>query len=230
MQLLNSVFLPLIAGHLIADFWLQPGSWVSHKKENGWKSQKLILHSAIAAIIPVLFAFNLGLWWFAFVIFITHYLTDILKSQLKENIATFLLDQFLHIVVLLLLAHFFSVTAITESGKKFWIYAIGFILVTNPSGILIGMFLSAVIKTKSVSTKTDVSAWIGILERILILIFILVSQFSAIGFLIAAKSIFRFNEARENNNQKAEYFLLGTLVSFAFAIFIGLAILQIISA
>ncbi|MFO7902720.1 MAG: hypothetical protein R6U98_08675, partial [Pirellulaceae bacterium] len=34
--------------------------------------------------------------------------------------------------------------------------------------------------------------WIGRLERVLILTFFLLQRFEAIGFLIAAKSIFRF--------------------------------------
>ena len=34
---MNLIFLPLLAGHLIADFWLQPYSWVVHEKENGIK-------------------------------------------------------------------------------------------------------------------------------------------------------------------------------------------------
>jgi hypothetical protein len=96
-------------------------------------------------------------------------------------------------------------------------------------GIFTGMFLNAVIPDKNKKNRHDISAWIGILERILILIFILVGQFAAIGFLIAAKSIFRFNDTREDGNIKAEYFLLGTLVSFTLAIVIGLLIKYLIT-
>jgi len=57
----------------------------------------------------------------------------------------------------------------------------------------------------------------------------LAGQFTAIGFLIAAKSIFRFNDTREDGNKKAEYFLLGTLISFTLAIVIGLLIKYLIT-
>jgi hypothetical protein len=57
----------------------------------------------------------------------------------------------------------------------------------------------------------------------------LAGQFAAIGFLIAAKSIFRFNDTREDGNKKAEYFLLGTLISFILAIVIGLLIKHLIT-
>jgi hypothetical protein len=229
MEILNSVFLPLLTGHLVADFWLQPGSWVQHKRENGWKSGKLILHAGLASILPVIFTFQLSLWWFFPVIFILHFITDIFKSKLKDTIPAFLADQLLHIVVLWILAIYVTDSTISENAATFWIYAAGFVLVTNPAGIFTGMFLNAVIPNKNKKSKHDISAWIGILERILILIFILAGQFAAIGFLIAAKSIFRFNDTREDGNIKAEYFLLGTLISFTLAIAIGLLIKHLIT-
>ena len=219
-----SLFFSMLAGHLVADFWFQPESWVSHKKEYGWKSGKLMLHSFIAGLMPVIFTFNLELWWFVPVIFLTHYLIDILKSFAKESILFFLIDQSLHIGILALMAAFFSESALTENFLKFWIYACGFILVTNPLGILTGMFLKVVTKTKNQSAKPDVSAWIGIMERILIILFVTSGQLPAIGFLVAAKSVFRFGEAQKDGNQKAEYFLLGTLTSFTLAILVGLGL------
>lgn len=224
MQLLESVFFPLFAGHLVADFWLQPASWVHHKKSNGWKSGKLLVHSIIGAILPVLFTMQIRLWWFVPIIFVTHFIVDAIKLRLKESISTFLFDQFFHISVLTVLALFFAEIEAPENYTHFWIYAVGFILVTNPLGILTGMFLKTVTEAKGASAKLDASAWIGILERILIAIFILMNQVAAIGFLVAAKSIFRFSDAQKDGNKKAEYFLLGTLVSFAMAVIVGLVV------
>ena len=66
---------------------------------------------------------------------------------------------------------------------------------------------------------------IGYLERVLILTFILIDQFAAIGFLLAAKSIMRFGSASGSNHRKlTEYVIVGTLSSFTIAIFIGLAV------
>lgn len=54
--------------------------------------------------------------------------------------------------------------------------------------------------------------------------FILLNQFAAIGFLLAAKSIFRFGELQNDQDKKlTEYVMLGTLISFSISIFIGLA-------
>ena len=90
MELLNSIFLPLLAGHLVADFWLQPNSWVLQKKQKGIKSRKLLFACAIASMLPVVFTFQLNLWWFVPIIFVTHILIDFFKSKLKDNIASFL--------------------------------------------------------------------------------------------------------------------------------------------
>ena len=221
---MNLMFFPLLAGHLIADFWLQPYSWVTHKKENGIKSSKLLLHVVIASMLPVVFTFQLNLWWFIPVIFVTHLIIDFFKTKLKDTIPAFLIDQLLHISILWILAYSGTKTEIQPNIAVFWIYTSGFVLITSPVGILTGKFLNVVIPDKIKITKIDVSGWIGILERILIFIFIVSGQFSAIGFLIAEKSVFRFNDAREDGNKKAEYFLLGTLISFTLAIVVGVLV------
>ncbi len=60
---------------------------------------------------------------------------------------------------------------------------------------------------------------IGKYERLLVFLFVLAGSAPAIGFLITAKSIFRFGDLTEpKNRQKAEYILLGTLASFTFAL------------
>lgn len=67
--------------------------------------------------------------------------------------------------------------------------------------------------------------WIGLLERTLVFTFILIDAFSAIGFLITAKSILRFGEITDPANRKgAEYILIGTLLSFLWAIATGLLV------
>lgn len=69
-------------------------------------------------------------------------------------------------------------------------------------------------------------ALIGYTERALMLIFVVLSQYEAIGLLIAAKSILRFSEA-SSGNEKSEYVLSGTLLSLLLAVITGLLILQL---
>jgi hypothetical protein len=60
---------------------------------------------------------------------------------------------------------------------------------------------------------------IGQLERALILLFVLSAQPASVGFLITAKSVFRFGELKEGDGRKeAEYIIIGTMLSFAWAL------------
>ncbi|MBO1265190.1 DUF3307 domain-containing protein [Proteiniclasticum sp. SCR006] len=56
--------------------------------------------------------------------------------------------------------------------------------------------------------------WIGIMERILMVIFLYSNQISSIGFIIAVKSLARFKMME--NKIFAEYYLMGTLLSVVY--------------
>jgi hypothetical protein len=62
---------------------------------------------------------------------------------------------------------------------------------------------------------------IGILERILVLTFVIIGKLEVVGFLIAAKSILRY---KDTNTIKTEYVLIGTMLSFGIAMLVGLVI------
>jgi len=67
---------------------------------------------------------------------------------------------------------------------------------------------------------------IGIVERIMVLTFVLVNQYTAITVIFAAKSIARFNELKDR--KMAEYYLVGTLVSITFALLAGIIVRAIL--
>ena len=70
---------------------------------------------------------------------------------------------------------------------------------------------------------------IGYLERAMIYLLILVDQPAGIGFLIAAKSIFRFGELREGTNRmEAEYILIGTLLSFLYGLVVSYLVVMLL--
>ena len=55
--------------------------------------------------------------------------------------------------------------------------------------------------------------------------FVITGEAGSIGFLIAAKSVLRFNDIKGSDARKeAEYVLIGTLMSFAFSILTGLLV------
>lgn len=106
----------------------------------------------------------------------------------------------------------------------------GLLLALKPANILILLILETC-KVNVNPTKDDEHGnfhsgeLIGWLERGLILLFVILSQYEAIGFLIAAKSILRFNEASKGE-EKSEYVLTGTLLSLAIALCLGIIVLK----
>jgi hypothetical protein len=61
---------------------------------------------------------------------------------------------------------------------------------------------------------------IGALERALALTLVLLGEFGAVGWIIAAKSLARFKALEDR--EFAEYFLIGTLASFLLAVLAGI--------
>lgn len=105
------------------------------------------------------------------------------------------------------------------------------LLALKPANILILLILGACKVTISPTDNDDHSNFhsgelIGWLERGLMLVFVVLSQYEAIGFLIATKSILRFNEA-SSGREKSEYVLTGTLLSLATALSLGIIALTI---
>lgn len=67
----------------------------------------------------------------------------------------------------------------------------------------------------------DAGLRIGWLERFLMLSAFLVQAWAALGLVLAAKSVFRFEDLRKGRRH-AEYFLIGTLVSLSQVVLFGI--------
>jgi hypothetical protein len=63
---------------------------------------------------------------------------------------------------------------------------------------------------------------IGALERALALTLVLLGEYGAVGWIIAAKSLARFKALEDR--EFAEYFLIGTLASFLLAVLAGVGV------
>ena len=72
-----------------------------------------------------------------------------------------------------------------------------------------------------VGLTARVGATIGVLERLLVVVFVLTGTDAAVGFVVAAKTLARFKQL--DDREFAEYYLLGTLASVAVAIVTALA-------
>jgi hypothetical protein len=72
---------------------------------------------------------------------------------------------------------------------------------------------------QSHASPARIGATIGILERLLIVFFVVTGATAAIGFVVAAKTLARFKQL--DDRDFAEYYLLGTLASVSVALVTG---------
>ncbi len=227
-----SLFVRLLIAHLLGDFVFQRKSWITSRYAKKWQSPYLYLNAAIVALLSWALSGFHHVWVIPLFIFGAHALTDLFKSYAPDSVAIFFTNQALHILatalaVMLYLPYLqqgFTCCGFLFGNMELWIYIGAYLLVLWPMGIIIAQFTRQwQLESNQTEGLKDAGRYIGMLERLLILTFIFASQFSAIGFLIAAKSILRFGDIHESNNRKgAEYILLGTMISFAGAIFTGL--------
>jgi hypothetical protein len=226
------VFVKLLLAHLIGDFLLQPTSWVKDKEKHKHRSIYLYLHTLLHFILAWTLVGEIAFGWFALALAISHGFIDFLKlyfQNKKTQRLWFSVDQILHLLVIIVITLIYNNTIIdfTSFGNQFWIITTGFILLTKPTSLIIKNIIS--IWTPENKTNDDslqnAGNYIGILERLFVFCFILTGHFEAIGFLLAAKSIFRFGDLKEAKDRKlTEYVLIGTLLSFGIALLIGLLV------
>lgn len=237
---MSVLLLQLLLAHLIGDFFLQPTQWVRDKEKKKFKSKYLYLHALIHVFLIIIIVAEVEIFLPAVIIGIVHLLIDGLKLvlQTKSTKRTwFFVDQILHILSLIIVWMIISKIefnpALFKDPKLIGlITAILFLML--PTSFIIKNFIAKWTPTsgeivgegsayKTGQTLEDAGQWIGMMERLLILVFILVGKWEGVGFLLAAKSIFRFGDLKESKDRKlTEYVLIGTLLSFSIAIGVGI--------
>ena len=234
------VLIKLILAHFIGDFILQPKSWVKEKEIIKAGSLKLYLHGLIHGVLVLLILWDLEYWLLALILILSHVMIDTIKlyAQKERNKSDwFLIDQALHIISIFVLWIIFYKPEINIiswfENTNIWVYATAITLITIVSSIVIRELMSN--WTNAINESVDDSLsnagkYIGVLERLLIFIFVVTGHWEGIGFLVAAKSVFRFGDLQESKNRKlTEYILIGTLLSFGIAIATGLIVLRLLS-
>jgi len=238
MEETTLILLQLLLAHILTDFVLQPTKLVKQKRENKASSWFLYFHSFLAGFLTYLFLQQWHLWYIPIVISVSHFFIDLWKLQhKKDTLKRFLLDQLWHILIIILVwlyliegfSELIPFVAEIFSSQQILAILMGYLLVIFPTGFLIGKATSRwhnELEPNGQSHSLEAAGrYIGIFERILVLTFILTQNFSAIGFLIAAKSILRFSDKTDASARKqTEYVLIGTLMSFAITILIGLLV------
>lgn len=249
------LLLLLLAVHFIGDFYLQPASWLVGRHTKAIKSKGFWKHFLVRTLLNTLVLLISDLSLLPAIISIVilsiaQFFMDYWKSYRINNLRYFLIDQIIHILIISMvwayLANFTLEQALLFIANfitaKNMLIAISYILVCKPASVIISLALKT--HTQSLVNDTAIDheennnvgllsagAWIGYIERCLAISFIFMGQFSSIGFLVATKTIFRFGDLTKNKDMKlTEYMMLGTLLSYAIALFVGWNALQIYQA
>lgn len=242
------VFIKLLLAHLLGDFLLQPKAWVLDKENKKYRSKYLYLHTLLHFLLAWVLVGDLYFGSFALVLALLHGTIDYLKLHFQKDETKrkwFIFDQILHLIVLFLIAFIWenqitgfqefitqiNGTSLNKSpfiGNYFWIYLTAIIFLTKPTSIIIRNIISIWTpekKSNKDNSLQNAGNYIGILERLFVFFFVITGHYEAIGFLMAAKSIFRFGDLKEAKDRKlTEYVLIGTLISFGVAFIVALLV------
>jgi len=234
----------LTFAHVLADFVIQTDRDVEAKR----RFLVLLRHALVVAVLSYLVSGFWYLWYVPLVILVTHLGIDWAKStRSSRSLTVFSLDQLAHAAVIVGISILIP-RYVAEPSASYWlpligalyipglVLAAGFMIAVNAGAVIVGSWVGPFSRqlqadreaSEKASPGKDAGARvgfveggrvIGMLERALIFVFVLVDQPAGIGFLIAAKSILRFGDIGAGARRKeAEYIIIGTFLSFVFGI------------
>lgn len=227
----------LAAGHALADFAFQT-RWMVERKH---RVSGLLAHGAVVALshfvtlVPFL---GREVALAAATVTALHLLLDGLKAAISRRnpgraTTWFLLDQIAHVGILVAAWWWLVPRVPSPVAMNLDPHAVGTVgvLVAAYAFNLHGVSALVIGALKPLKLPEDeggraVGERIGFLERWLALTFVLAGQWSALGLLVAAKSLARFKDLEQR--ERAEYYLVGTLASLLGATFTALAVRALI--
>lgn len=227
--------------HLLGDFYFQ-NEKIASAKDKSYKG--VLIHSieyCLTAIFTITPIWSWNLLKVVLILSIMHFIIDsgkyilLIRKIIGKDNKTFIIDQCLHICSIFVVTYFMCVKGleikclpvVSNFFQVFkwnmenlvrWIMAI--LIIHKPSNILIQNFSQDYrTKEEKLIIKADNKAGrkIGTIERLIMLIFLSVNQYAAIGFVLTAKSIARYDKITKDE-KFAEYYLFGTLMSTLCAI------------
>lgn len=223
--------------------------WLTFKDEGA--EPKTIAKMSLAPLLSLMFI-ETGLLWF--LVLATLLLLPLIMYLTEKNSANIYrkrgLTLLLHVLALGLIFGFASQTGLNGRALDLvldnslfsageivtaQILLFGGLMVMNEMNVVLrylmyALNLAPIGKRKSRSNITDqqynTGRVIGMLERIFINSFAISGQFAAIGFILTAKGVVRYNEFEDR--AFAEYVLIGTLLSALLAMAVALVVKVII--
>ena len=219
--------LALLLAHLLADYPLQ-NNWIVDNKKRP---------EAMAAHIGIVFLLTLlalkGHIIPTLALTAVHLAIDLIKTHLApDKLWAYLADQGAHIATIgAVLLAWPALGTLWPAAPVEILYimaiAAGFIISVSAGGPAVGLLMRDFEGIQHGGLPAA-GRMIGLLERGLIYFMMIAGQPAGIGFLIAAKSILRFDTASKDQ-QAGEYVIIGTLASFGWALLASYATLSFIT-
>jgi hypothetical protein len=235
-------FVLLLLAHVLGDFYFQTGNMSRKKDSSmKWVIMHSLFYwlSTLVVLGPIM---SIDIMLIGTAAAASHAVIDIMKYLYVRKIRgrctvgagrerdIFFADQLLHLICLVFIAYiavlqniplqiyspvleFFEIIKINVFNFVFWAAAL--LIIHKPSNIFISRILTVYRpENKDDTNKKDNNAgrFIGTIERIIILIFLSIGQYAAIGLVLTAKSIARYDKISKEKDF-AEYYLIGTLIS-----------------
>src|SRR5579871_1184173 len=242
------VLAAVLLAHLLGDFPLQPQRLRMAKRRHWWACGfHGLIHGALLLICLAYFAapfevFHWRVFLCASCYIALHLLIDLAKARFPEDsITAFSIDQTLHLATVVGLAlvltqigwqSMHSLLAVTDSTKdRLLSGAIVYTMVIFAGGYMIRYLTRGLVRqipfavVEPPEQMKNAGLYIGWLERLLVVSAVVLRSPALMGLILTGKSIARFPEMKEP--KFAEYFLIGTLLSLAIALFGGLLLLKL---
>ena len=218
----------LFLAHVLADYVFQ-SAWMVEEKA---KSETLFLHFLIVLVTAMVTTGQLADPWI-YLLALTHVVIDSIKAKVaKDGIAAYVVDQAAHLVTIgtiALLAPDLYTTGLWASAPAWLAHAMllaaGLIYTTRAGGFAVGKLMALFGDSPFTESLERGGFWIGVLERGLIFLLLIGHMPAGIGFLVAAKSVLRFEATQDA--KKAEWVIIGTLASFGWAIAITIGVIAL---
>jgi hypothetical protein len=254
MHVLLTCFLALYLAHLLTDFVLQPDQMVTRKKRGA--ALAYVEHGAIHFFAAALFlgfaipglAVRMGFYGLILGLTVVHLGIDWLKLRLvssdvlEDGAATFLADQAVHTLTVLLTAWLIARPPfLTLLAKIQWFQSaiekpllvlVVYIAVIFGGGYIVRSLTKPLTKQdmsvlgETTNEMQNAGMYIGWLERFVVLTALVLQSPATVGLILTAKSIARYPEMK--SVRFAEYFLIGTLLSMSLGIIGGIILLKVL--
>ncbi len=223
----------LLLGHVLADFAFQSSRMVQNKTQ----PRVLLRHAGIVFVthfVVFLPLMSVEAAVGIVVIAASHFGIDWAKQRVQartdRRLWPFLADQAAHVAILAVVAWFLD-----AAGVLLWpnlaadaatlgtgALALAALVFNVHGGAAIVRFTLGEVGAGA-STPDGRGFAIGVLERWLVLLLALAGQWAAVGLVLAAKSLARFEQLKDRDF--AEYYLVGTLTSVLVAVLSALVVL-----